>query len=399
MDKKRALKMIKDHINKSEDDIVEFMRDLVRIPGESCQEEEIVERIAQEMEEAGFSGVFVDDMGNVHGRVGSGERVLAFDAHIDTVGIGDPEEWDHDPHGGLFEDGIIYGRGATDQRAAMASMVYAGKAIQDLELHEDFSLYFVGSVQEEDSEGLCWEYILNEEILDPELVVITEPTGLDIHRGHRGRMEVKVVTGGESCHASAPNRGDNSLYKMARIISGIEDLNPRLKVDDFLGKGTVVATHVKNQTPSLNAVPNRTELHIDRRLTAGEDRELVIEQIEEVVQGAGVEAEVKVPRYSRPSYKGFEYEMEKFYSTWVLEEDHPAIQAAVSAYRDMFAEEPAVDKWDFSTNGVSIMGKNGIPCVGFGPAEEKYAHTVNEQVSVDHLLRAAEFYACFPAYV
>jgi len=397
MDHSKMAERIKEEVAQYEDEMIKFMRDMISIPSESCEEGELVERIKEEMEKVDFDEVFIDEMGNIHGRVGSGDRVIAYDAHIDTVGVGNPDEWEWDPYEGRMEDGIIFGRGATDQEAAMVSMVYAGKVIKDLGLHDEFSLYFVGSVQEEDCDGLCWEYIINEGVLDPELVVITEPTNLNIYRGHRGRMEIKVKTDGVSCHGSAPERGENSLYKMAKIISGIENLNPELRVDDFLGKGTVAATHVTNQTPSLNAVPNKTELHIDRRLTAGEDKELAVNQIKEIAEEAGVEAEIEIPYYDTPSYRDFVYEMEKYYPTWVLPEDHPVIQSAVSAFEDVFEEEPKVDKWTFSTNGVTIMGRNGIPCVGFGPANEVYAHSVEDQVPVEHLLRAAEFYAQFPS--
>ncbi len=397
MANKEMITKIKAEIAKHEDEMVKFMRDIIRIPSESCQEEEVVKRIKEEMEKVGFAEAFIDEMGNIIGRVGQGDKVIAYDAHIDTVGIGDPEEWEWDPYEGKMEDGYIYGRGATDQEAAMVSMVYAGKAIKDLGLHEDFSLYFVGTVQEEDCDGLCWQYIINEDIIDPEVVVITEPSNLNIYRGHRGRMEMKVITEGVSCHGSAPERGDNSLYKMAKIISGIERLNEKLKNDDFLGKGTIVATHITNETPSLNAVPNKTVIHLDRRLTAGEDKELAVKQVEEVIAEAGVEAEVEIPLYDTPSYTGLVYETEKYYPTWVLEEDHPAIKSAVTTFEEVFEEEPLVDKWTFSTNGVSIMGREEIPCIGFGPANEIYAHTVNEKVSVDHLLKAAYFYAWLPA--
>ncbi len=399
MKEEEVVAQIKQEVSKYEDEMIKFMRDMISIPSESSEEKEVVERIEEEMKQVGFDEVFIDEMGNIHGRVGSGDRVLAYDAHIDTVGLGDPDEWEWDPYEGKFEDGKIYGRGATDQEAAMVSMVYAGKVIKDLDLHQEFSLYFVGTVQEEDCDGLCWEYIINENVLDPELVVLTEPTNLNIYRGHRGRMEMKVTTRGESCHGSAPERGVNSLYKMAKIISGVEDLNAELKVDDFLGKGTVAGTHVENHTPSLNAIPNQTELHIDRRLTAGEDKELAVNQIQEIIESAGIEAEIEIPYYDTPSYTGFVYEMEKYYPTWVLQEDHPVIQSAVSAYEDVFEEEPTVDKWTFSTNGVTIMGRNDIPCVGFGPAHEIYAHSVEERVPVEHLIKAAEFYAHFPYHV
>jgi len=380
-------------------EISNFLRDMIAIPSESCEEKDVINRIKKEMEKVGFDKVEIDPMGNIFGYIGHGKHLIAMDAHIDTVGVGDRELWEKDPIEGYEDDEIIYGRGGSDQEGGMASMVYAGKIIKDLGLEDDYTLLITGTVQEEDCDGLCWQYILNEDKLEPELVVITEPTNLNIYRGHRGRMEMEVITDGVSCHGSAPERGENSLYKIAPIISGIEDLNERLHKDEFLGKGTIAVTHIYNQTPSLCAVPDKSRIHLDRRLTAGEDKELAVKEVKEVIEDLDIEAQVKVLNYDRPSYTGLVYETEKYYPTWVLEEDHPFVQGAVDTFEDLFDKEPIVDKWTFSTNGVSIMGREDIPCIGFGPANEIYAHTVKDQVPVEHLLKAAEFYALLPKYI
>lgn len=387
---------VRERAGKYQGAMVDFLRDLIALPSESCQEGEVIQRIKQEMEKVGFDEVKIDPMGNILGRIGNGPRVIAMDAHIDTVGVGSLEEWEHDPYQGKYEDGIIYGRGATDQTGAMASMVYAGRIIKDLGLDNEFSVYMVGSVQEEDCDGLCWQYIINEVGLKPELVIITEPTNLNIYRGHRGRMEIRVTTRGVSCHGSAPERGVNAVTKMAPIIQGIDRLNQRLKDDPFLGKGTICVSYIECDTPSLCAVPDRCEIHLDRRLTDGEDKDLALCQVEEVCKEAGVEAEVKLHMYDTPSYTGLVYPIEKYYPTWVLPEDHVGVQSAVKTYTQLFESQPKVDKWTFSTNGVSIMGLHGIPCVGFGPANEIYAHSVQDQVPVEHLVKAAQFYTLFP---
>ena len=377
--------------------MVSFLRDLIAIPSESCQEKDVVLRIKAEMEKVGFDEVTIDPMGNILGRIGNGPRVIAMDAHIDTVGVGSLEEWEYDPYKGKLEDGIIYGRGAVDQTGAMASMVYAGRIIKDLDLANDFTVYMVGSVQEEDCDGLCWQYIINEVGLKPELVIITEPTNLNIYRGHRGRMEMRVTTRGVSCHGSAPERGENAITKMAPIIEGIDKLNHRLKDDPFLGKGTICVSYIECDTPSLCAVPDRCEIHLDRRLTDGEDKELAISQVQEVCKEAGIEdAKVWMYRYDVPSYTGLVYPIEKYYPTWVLPQEHVGVTSAVETFEDLFETPPKVDKWTFSTNGVSIMGLHDIPCVGFGPGNEIYAHSVQDQVPVEHLVRAAQFYTLFP---
>jgi putative selenium metabolism hydrolase len=280
----------------------------------------------------------------------------------------------------------------------MASMVYAGKMIKDLGLEGDYTLWVVGSVQEEDCDGLAWVYILKEDGIRPECVVITEPTNLHVYRGHRGRMEIEVHMRGRSCHASAPERGDNPIYKMVPLIAQIEELNTRLRDDAFLGKGTIAVTEIRSMSPSLCAVPGACSIHLDRRLTAGETLESAVAEVKALPAAQG--AEVEVLNYETPSYTGLTYPMQKYYPTWLLEEDHWLVRSAVAAYRTLHNADPVVDKWVFSTNGVGSMGIMGVPTVGFGPGEEDVAHSVVERVPIRHLVEAAQFYAAFPlAYV
>jgi putative selenium metabolism hydrolase len=377
-----------------EADIVAFLRDLIAIPGESSHEGPVIQRIRQEMEKAGFDEIRIDPMGNILGRIGSGKTVIMMDSHTDTVGIGDPKEWAWDPYKGKVEDGYVYGRGAGDQRAGMACMVYAAKIIKDLGMVGDYTLWVVGSVQEEDCDGLPWLYILKEDGIRADCVVITEPSSLRIYRGHRGRMEIAVHLRGRSCHASAPERGDNPIYKMCRLVEEVEKLNTRLRDDAFLGKGTIAVTEIRSLSPSLCAVPGACSIHLDRRLTAGETKESAVAEVKAL---AGAEdAEVEILNYDTPSYTGLRYPMEKYYPTWVLEEASPLAQAAIATYETLWGKAPIVDKWTFSTNGVGSMGLMGVPTIGFGPGEEDVAHSVVERVPIRDLVEAAEFYAAFP---
>ena len=138
-------------------DMTRFLRDMIRLPSESSQEKGVIERIKQEMEKVGFDRVTIDPMGNVLGYIGKGRHLIAMDAHIDTVGVGNKDNWKYDPYEGYEDDEIIIGRGASDQEGGMASMVYAGKIIKDMGLEGDYSLAVVGTVQEEDCDGLCWQ--------------------------------------------------------------------------------------------------------------------------------------------------------------------------------------------------------------------------------------------------
>ncbi len=373
-----------------------FLRDMIRIPSESCGEKEVVQRIASEMEKVGFDNVQIDPMGNVLGYIGHGKRIIAMDAHIDTVGVGNLDNWEFDPYEGMEDDEVIGGRGASDQEGGMASMVYAGKIIKDLKLEGDYTLVVVGSVQEEDCDGLCWQYIIKELGLKPEFVVSTEPTDGGIYRGQRGRMEIKVAVKGISAHGSAPERGDNAIFKMGRILGELEELHGRLQSDDFLGKGSLTVSEIFYSSPSRCAVADGCTISIDRRLTAGEDKELALQQIRDLPAAKAAKAEVSMYTYDRPAYTGLVYPTDCNFPSWVLPEDHIVTEAAEATYKSLFDEVPRTDKWTFSTNGVSIMGMFGIPCVGFGPGKEAQAHAPNEITWKADLVRCAAFYAALP---
>jgi putative selenium metabolism hydrolase len=384
------------HARTHERHVAGFLRDLIATKSVSSQEGAVIHRIEREMLDSGYDEVRIDPMGNILGRIGNGTHVIAFDAHVDTVDVGNPANWKVDPFKGDEKDGIIYGRGACDMKGALASIVYGGRIIKELGLDGDYTLWVVGSVQEEDCDGLCWQYIINEDQLRPEAVVIAEPTNLAVYRGHRGRMEIEVRTSGVSCHGSAPERGDNAVYKMAPIVADIERLNARLGGEPFLGKGTVTIAEIRSTSPSLCAVADSATIHLDRRLAATDTLESAVREIEDLPSVKAAGAKVVVLDYAVPSWKGLNYPTKKYYPTWLLPETHPLLKAGIGTYEQLFGKAPEVGRWVFSTNGVAVMGMHGIPCIGFGPGNEIYAHMATEQIPVEHLVRAAAWYAAFP---
>ncbi|MBU1143436.1 MAG: YgeY family selenium metabolism-linked hydrolase [Firmicutes bacterium] len=379
-----------------EKDMTKFLRDMVRIPSESSDEKKVIERIQAEMIHVGFDSVTIDPMGNLFGYIGHGKHLIAMDGHIDTVGIGEIKNWTFDPYIGYEDETTIGGRGTSDQEGGMASMVYAGKIIKDLKLEDDYTLLITATVQEEDCDGLCWQYIIEKDLIKPEFVVITEPTSCQIYRGHRGRMEIKVSTSGISCHGSAPERGDNAIFKMAPILLEVQALNNRLKHDDFLGKGTLTVSEVFFSSPSRCAVADGCTISIDRRLTKGETYLSALEEIRTLDSVQKAKAKVEMYTYERPSYTGLVYPTDSYFPTWVLDENHVVCQSLVESYKHLFNKKPVVDKWTFSTNGVSIMGRYQIPCIGFGPGREEEAHAPNEKTYKKDLIEACAMYAAIP---
>ena len=417
------------------EDMTRFLRDIVKFPGESCDEKAHIDRIAEEMRKLGFDRVEIDPQGNVLGYMGTGETLIGFDAHIDTVGVGNIDNWTCDPYEGYETEEEIGGRGVSDQCGGIVSAVYGARIMKDLGLLSDkYQVLVTGTVQEEDCDGLCWQYIINEDKVRPEFVVSTEPTDGGIYRGQRGRMEIRIDVQGVSCHGSAPERGDNAIYKMADILKDVralnenddaneteikglvkmlnETYNPEYKEANFLGRGTVTVSEVFFTSPSRCAVADSCAVSLDRRMTAGETWESCLDEIRALpsVKKYGDDVKVSMYQYDRPSYTGCVYPIECYFPTWVIPEDHKVTKALEEAYKGLYGDSrtgtaeteamrkarPLTDKWTFSTNGVSIMGRNGIPCIGFGPGAEAQAHAPNEKTWKDDLVRCAAVYAALP---
>jgi len=419
-------------------DMTKLLRDLVKIPGESSREEGKINRAADEMRKLGFDKVEIDAMGNLLGYMGSlgcESKIIAFDGHIDNVGVGNMDNWTFDPYEGYENDEEIGGRGVSDQQGGIVSAIYGAKIMKDLGLLSDkYTILVTATVQEEDCDGLCWQYIINEGGIRPEFVVINEPTDGGIYRGQRGRMEIRVDVKGVSCHGSAPERGDNAIYKMADILQDVRSLNendakddrgikglvkmleerynPEWKEAGFLGRGTITVSEIFFTSPSRCAVADSCSVSLDRRMTAGETWESCLDEIRNLPSVIKYKDDVTVSMYSydTASYKNCVYPIECYFPTWVIPEDHPVTKAMEKSYKSLFGEKrigspgtiearqkrTLIDKWTFSTNGVSIMGRNGISCIGFGPGAEAEAHAPNEITWKQDLVTAAAVFAVLP---
>ena len=369
------------------------LSELVKIKSLSAKEGTVVKKLREMMAEAGFDEIKIDGLGNIIGRLRSGKKIIAIDGHIDTVDVGNIQNWTFDPFGGEINNGFVHGRGSTDQKGGVASAITAARILKEIGLPKDVTLYVTGTVIEEDCDGLCWKYIIEEDKIIPDCVVVTEPTNLNIYRGHRGRMEIEVSFYGRSAHGSAPERGINAIYMASKAALEIEKLNERLAFDQFLGKGSVAISEFVSGSPSLCAVADFAKIHLDRRLTWGENKELAVKEVEEIVRD--MNAKVEVINYNEKAFTGKEYGMEKYYPTWKLEENHSVIETGKKVYKELFKTDAVVDKWTFSTNGVTINGIYGIPVIGFGPGNEVLAHAPDEKVPVEHLVKASAFYAMF----
>lgn len=373
---------------------IEFLRDLVRIPSFSGQEGQVAARVADEMRRVGFNQVQTDRAGNVLGRLGAsaGPR-LCFDAHMDIVGVGNRSAWSHDPFAADVEDGVLFGRGAVDTKASLAAMIYSARLLADAPKALKGELLLAAVVQEEPCEGMAMRAIVEDDGIWPSFVILGEPTNLGVAVGQRGRVELRVVTEGRACHAATPELGENALYAAARVIFGIELLTNQLGDDPDLGKGSIAVTGISCSADSRNAVPDRCELIVDRRLTMSETRERALAEIRQIMEREGVRGAVRVAEYEHTTYTGYVSRGQEFYPPWLMAEDAPLVKLTVKAVEKALGTRPRLKLWGFSTDGTYTRGVAGIPTVGFGPGDERLAHTADEQVRLADVLRAAEGYA------
>nr|MBC7244953.1 YgeY family selenium metabolism-linked hydrolase [Chloroflexota bacterium] len=374
--------------------LVSFAQDLIRIPSPSGKEEQVAKRLIEEMKQAGFPEVRTDRMGNVVGRIGNGHGpTIMLEGHMDTVNCGDPSRWPYGPYEAKIVDGMLYGLGAADMKGAVAAMVHAGKALIDSGVELQGNLYVVSVVQEEPCEGAAIRVLIEEEGILPDFVVIGESSGLQLTRGQRGRLELKITTYGRSCHSSMPERGKNAIYEAARMVVGIELMAPQMEVDSFLGRASIAVIRIESMACSRNAVPDRCMLYLDRRLTSGETEAKALAEIKNLINREGADATVEVTEDHLRSYTGYEFRVRQYFPCWATPENNEWVRRCASAIERELGYRPRIGRWDFSTDGVYTAGVAGIPTVGFGPGEEKYVHTVEERVSIADLVAATRAYA------
>ena len=398
------VKEIKTRVQAAQGEIIQFMRDICAIPSMEGKIGPVGERIIAEMNKLGFDEARFDKMGNTLGRIGNGRKVLVYDSHIDTVGVGDPATWGWDPFIGKVEDGILYARGACDEKNSTPGMVHGLAIARDLGLLEDYTVYYFGNM-EEWCDGIAPNAFVDVDPgVKPDFVLIGEPTRMQVYRGHKGRIELKITAQGRSAHAASHYLGDNAVYKMMSIISQIRELDRRMRFGmghhPVQGYPSIAVTDVSARTASLNAVPDQFTIYIDRRITLNEPREEVIAQIKGLIPDY-LQDEIHVEElfYDAPSYTGFVFPVSKYYPPWLLDDNHPLTLAGQRTVELLWGGKRPLGTWDFSTNGTYWAGKAGIPSIGFGPGDEEHAHTNLEQVPLADLVQSTEFYALFPALI
>lgn len=383
-------------VTAEKEELFSLIQKLVQIRSYSGEEKEIVEFIVSKMKEFGFDEAYHDSFGNAIGKIGNGPIKIMYDAHIDTVKVTETENWIRPPFGGVIENGKIYGRGAVDEKPAMAGYLIAGKILKKLYGNDlPFTLYVVGSAYEEDADGYPLYHIIQNEGIKPDFVLLGEPTDLKIYRGQRGRMELKITTTGKSAHGAHNQKGINAIYKMIPIVADIEKLDIKLKPKQPLGKGSITVSNIISKAPSMCSVSDFCQIHIDRRMTVGENKTSVIKELKEIIKKHKSDAKISIPTVDGECWTGLKFSTEAYYPTWYFDEKHPYVETAMKTSKAAIGKAKC-GVWSFSTNGVATAGIFGIPTIGFAPGKEELSHSSKEEIVLEDLVKATKFYSLFP---
>lgn len=377
--------------------LLEFLTKLVQTTSFSGQETAVAALIQAEMERLGFPEAWMDAAGNVVGRVGAAEGpTLLIDSHMDTVEISDPAGWTIPPFEGKVRDGRLYGRGACDMKGGLAASIYGAAHLLKLGLPLKGRLLVAAVGLEEPAEGTCTRVLFEEDGLSADWVLIPEPSLLQVIRAQRGHIEMNLSVKGRSAHSATPGLGENAIYAASRVVFGLEILADQLAVDPFLGPGVLAVTQISSQAVSRNAVPERCDLFIDRRLTVGETEAQALAEIQRIIAREGLTASLAVIEEEVKTHTGKSYRTRRVSPPWALDEHHPLVQSMLKAVRDV-GVKPVLGRWLFATEGAYTAGVAQIPTLGFGPGDPALAHTCDEFVELEQVYTAAGAYAALAA--
>lgn len=382
--------------NNSEQQVIQLCQSLIQQPSYSGEEAGVVEILEAFFKAEGFDDIQVDEYGNIYGVI-MGElpgKTILFDGHMDTVPIGDLENWKFDPFGGEIVDNKIYGRGTTDMKGAIAAMACAAAQFAK-QTNKNFAgkIVVAGIVHEECFEGIGARKM--SEAVQPDLVVIGEASNLNIKIGQRGRAEVVIESFGIPAHSANPKEGKNAVYAMSQIINAVRTIEPTKH--PVLGEGILELTDIKSSPyPGASVVPSYCRVTYDRRLLVGETKESILAPIEQVIQRLAmdddlIDAKVSIAYGEESCYTGATIAGERFFPGWMMEADAPNVVKIQSALEKL-GFNPTITYYNFCTNGSHYAGEAGIETIGLGPSIESLAHKTDEYIEVEQLLGALGSY-------
>jgi len=367
---------------------VDLAADLIRAPSPSGSERPAVEVLLDAMRELGFDEVYRDEAGNAIGKFGRGVGpTVLLTGHLDTVPVGDEDLWAHPPLAGEVADGQLWGRGACDMKSALACMVFA--AADAAAAGFAGTLVVAGVVQEEVG-GLGSRHL--GATLPCDVVVLGEPSKLQLKLGHRGRVEVEVEVPGAIAHAAKAELGENALYNAARYLTALEA--SELPTGGPLGGSSATATRLLHYPrEGANVVPGGAVITVDYRNIPGDEPAEVLARLRALTSDQRFK--FSFPHEHAVSEDGaVEASYTRVAPAYQTPLEHQAVATARSVLRRVVEEHDRTFEegyWWFCTDAPHLA-RPDRPVIGFGPGAEELAHTTRECVPLEDLKVARHAY-------
>lgn len=369
--------------------VVTLLQKAIQCESISGNEEKIANLFKSRMEALNYDKVYIDSYGSVIGYVqGKKEGTIAFQGHMDTVGVPNEKQWTYPPFAGEIHDGKLYGRGTCDMKSTLCAMIEAGGTLAQDKNRDFCSFYVIGIVYEEIFEGVSLGKVLDEINIDA--LVLGEPSDMKVMVGQKGRAEIVVTTEGKNAHSAFPEKGINAIKYMSQFVSKLDSIE--CPYDEDLGQGIMVATDIKSSPyPGASVIPNECRLTIDRRLVVGESEESVLSSIENAFKelsqkDKNFKAHCSLAKDHQVCYTGKSLDAHRFFPAWVTSKEENIVKS-ISKAVDNSKLELVYDTYGFCTDGSESAGCRKIPTVGFGPAPSNRAHIVDEYVEIDRLVQ------------
>ncbi len=335
---------------------------------------EIVEYLISEVfkEEEGFRNQVIISkkngviLHNLISTIGNGKEVIGLTGHFDVIPVGDNSLWENPPFSARIKDGKLYGRGSADMKGGLAFLIGVIKILSKIPVFlKKYKIVFLGTADEE--KGMIGSITLSKQdvMKDLILLVIAEPTNLQIGIGEKGLLWVKLIIAGKAAHGSMPHEGINAIERALKILPQLHTFLGD-KTNDILGKSTLNVGCISGGT-AINIVPDRAILDLDYRLIPEQNHQKLKKQLKELHQ----------PDFS------VKIEILKDLPALLSDRNHSFIQNLRKfSQGEMIGLSYATDAANF------INPNDPIPFVIFGPGDPKNIHKRDEFIEINQIFEA-----------
>jgi len=391
------------YIDSNREKVIGLLRQMVQIPSPTYHEGDFAKFVEEKLKDFGMK-TSVDPLGDVTGVMEAEKNPPLFllNTHLDHAEPGDMPN----PYSGEVLDGerfgvsgkVIYGRGVNGQKASLAGMVYAAKAVLELNLPLKRGFAINAVVMEECGGHLGPKYLMEKEKLPIHCVLSGEHTDLKPIIGHRGMINIQVCVEGKGSHAAAPQGSSSALTGVARIILALEKLKGELPKDEMFGQALVSLNKLFVSPNVANVIPDRCDAVVDARHPASLPREKIVSTIQSSIAQAissqeGLKHTAEIKKARVVSYTGVEEWSDGCMFPFYTPGDHPFVLSLLNSIEAVLGNKPRPGLWTISSETGYFSTVCGLPVVAFGPGEDRFTHNRDEHVKVEDVIKATKVYA------